>query len=402
MSDLTLRLLRDGYRAVERDRADRGGGTTYVSRMLGRRAVVLGGEAGARVFYDEAVVERGGAIPPPLGWLLFGRGAVHSLDDEEHRSRKAMFLGLLGPQQVSACADLAHQRLEHVAEGWSGRDVDLHDELVVAYGGAVLQWVGVDLAELRLRDLSRRYATIVDGFGFAGPFVYARAWAARRATDRWARDLVRDVRAGTTEAAPGTVLAAIAASDLDDRTAAVELGNVVRPTTAVSWLGVHAAVALAEADGDLRRRLADPDPAHDALRWSFAQEVRRTTPFVPALAGRVRSLTTHDGVELRPGDHVVLDVRGIDLDDAHYPDPVAFRAARFDGHEPGAYDLVPQGGGPPDGHRCPGESLTLQLLVRTVLVLAGADVPIAASGDHAADLRRIPTRPQVSVGGSSG
>lgn len=397
MSDLTLRLLRDGYRAVERDRAARGGAATYVSRMLGRRAVVLGGESGARVFYDESVVERSGAIPPPLGWLLFGRGAVHSLDDQEHRSRKAMFLGLLGPEQVSACADLAHERLVRAAEGWAARDVDLHDALVIAYGGAVLQWVGVDRAELSLRDLSRRYATIVDGFGFAGPVVYARAWAARRATDRWARDLVRDVRRGAVSPGTGTVLAAIAASDLDDRTAAVELGNVVRPTTAVSWLGVHAASALAGMPDDERARLADP--AEDALRWSFAQEVRRTTPFVPALAGRVRRPTTHEGVELRPGDFVVLDVRGIDLDDAHYPDPVAFRAERFEQRTANDYDLVPQGGGRPEGHRCPGESLTLQLLVRTVQVLAGVDLPIA--GGHS-DLRRIPTRPQVSVGGSSG
>ena len=393
MTDLTLRLLRDGYRAIERDRAARGGATTYESRMLGRRAVVLGGASGAQVFYDDAVVRRKAAIPPPLAWLLFGRGAVHGLDDTDHLARKEMFLGVLGPEQVADCARAAGAELARASAVWRGRDVDLHDELVVAYGTAVLRWVGVDLATLRLRDLSREYARIVNGFGFAGP-AYVRAWVARRRTDRWARELVADVRQGRSTAPDGSVLSVIAASDLDDRLAGVELGNVVRPTIAVSWLGVHAARALAEVDDDTRRRLAGDDADAEALRWSFAQEVRRTTPFVPALTGLVRRRSSHAGVALPPRHHVVLDVCGINLDPERYPDPLAFRADRFLHDAPGRYDLVPQGGGEPTGHRCPGESLTLQLLVRTTEVLAGLRMDVPTGGP---DLGRIPTLPDAQT-----
>jgi fatty-acid peroxygenase len=392
VTDLGIRLRRDGYLAIERDRVARAGATTYESRLLGRRAVVLGGEAGARLFYDESVVEREGAVPPPLAWLLFGRGAVHGLDDEPHRDRKAMFVGVLGPEQVGRCAALVRARLDQVVPGW-GADTDVHDELVVAYGTSVLEWAGVDLPRADLVRLSRTYARIVAGFGFVGPGTYARAWAARRRTDRWAAAYVADVRHGRRQAAPGSVLATIAGSDLDDRTAAVELGNVLRPTVAVSWLGVHAAAALAGTGPAERSILAEPTAVD--RRWSFAQEVRRTAPFVPALAGRARAAATHDGTELRPGDRVVLDVRGIDLDPDRYPDPLAFRGDRFLGDEPGPYDLVPQGGGPIDGHRCPGESMAMQLLVQTVAVLAASDTPVSAGEP---DLGRIPTLPRVSVG----
>ncbi|WP_139983777.1 cytochrome P450 [Nocardioides litoris] len=392
--DLALRLRRDGYAALDRDRQARGGGTTYASRLLARRAVVLGGEEGARVFYDESVVERKGAVPPPLGWLLFGRGAVHSLDGGRHRTRKAMFTGRLGPEQVAACAALARERLEASLPDWDGSTADLHDRLAVAYGGAVLTWVGIDLDEDERRAWSRRYARIVGGFGFAGPRLYARAWRERTVTDRWARRLVTAVRAGELAPPEGSVLATIAATDLDDSTAAVELGNVVRPTIAVAWLGVHAAAALAGLPPQERALLAETT-AEDR-RWAFAEEVRRTTPFVPALAGRVRRRTKHGGVDLRVGDFVVLDVRGIDLDERHYPDPTEFRADRFAERRPTPYDLVPQGGGPLEGHRCPGESMTLQLLVQTTAVLAEVLTgPEASTPDP--DLGRIPTLPRLGL-----
>lgn len=182
VTDLGLRLLRHGYDAIERDRVHRSGAATYVSRMLGRRAVVLGGERGARVFYDEDVVERKGAVPPPLAWLLFGRGAVHGLDDGEHQARKTMFLDLLGPAQVAVCADLAEQRLRTAVDGWGGRRIDLQNELVESYGAAALTWAGVDAEWGELRRRSHQYARIVDGFGFSP--TYPRSWVARVRTDR--------------------------------------------------------------------------------------------------------------------------------------------------------------------------------------------------------------------------
>lgn len=387
MADLAWRLLRQGYDAVAADRVARGHRADFESRLLGRRAVVLRSPDGARAFYDESLVRRRDAIPAPLAWLLFGRGAIHGLDAPEHRDRKGMFLELLAPERLVPLVEAAEAELRAQVASWPGHKVEVYDELVRAYGRAVLAWAGVALeddADAR----SRQLATIVDGFGSAGP-AYARAWRARLAADRWTRRLVEDARGGRRPATTGTALDAIARSELPSPTAAVELLNVLRPTVAVAWLGTFAALRLTELP-EWRARLADPAGGRD--RFAFAQEVRRTTPFVPVLAGRVRRRAEINGLVVHPGDRLVLDVFGIDRDPARWPDPERFDPDRFLQTEPGAFDLVPQGGGSHvSGHRCPGESAALCLLDVTSRVLARVDYTLAdADVDHS----RISTLPR--------
>jgi fatty-acid peroxygenase len=398
MTDLALRLLHDGYGAIERDRAARGATGTYATRLLGRRTVVLTGASGARLFYDEDVMRRTGAIPPPLAWLLFGRGAVHALDGPDHRERKQLFLDAVDDPGAARVADVAADNLRAELAGAGSRPVAVHPMLVRSYGDAVLRWAGVDVDRAAADTLSARYAAIVDGFGFAGR-AYLRAWRERRRTDAWASSLVTAVRTGRVTPRPGTPLAAVAATDLPPRVAAVELGNMIRPTIAVSWLGTFAVAALATATtAEQRRRLARSHDARTpggdadaALLWSFAEEVRRTSPFVPALAARAVREVQHGGVRIREGDQVVLDVPGIDHDPDVYAEPQAFVADRFTSWHPGPFALVPQGGGYPTGHRCPGESITLRLVAATTQVLAEVDHRVV--GPRAADLRRIPTLP---------
>ena len=387
MTDLARGLLRDGYTAVARDREARGAGDDYAGRLLGRRALVVRSPGAVRTFYDEAIVRRKGAVPAPLAWLLFGRGAVHGLDGDEHRSRKALLMDLTAPAMLMPAIEAAERHLEATVAGWPARDeVSVFDALVSAYGRAAMEWVGLQLDDRDADRWSRRLAAIVDGFGFAGPAAYARAWRERRRCEHWARGIVCNVRGGLGVEA-GTPLARLAATDLDDRTAGVELLNLLRPTVAVAWLGTFAAARLAEHP-EWRERLR---PEHGGeVRLAFAQEVRRTTPFVPALAGKVRRRAEVGGLVARRGQRIVLDVVGVDHDPARWADPEEFRPERFLGATPGAYDLVPQGGGHPRGHRCPGESLTLCLLDVTSRILA--EVPYdVVSGE--VDRRRMPTLP---------
>jgi fatty-acid peroxygenase len=389
MTDLAVLLHRHGYDAIDIDRQARDAGPTYRSRLLGRRAVVLGGVHGAKAFYDESLVERRGAVPAPLAWLIFGRGAVHGLDDDLHRDRKLMFLEALSVEKVGAlCADV-RRRLEAARAGWAGREVSLHDELVAVYGGASLSWAGIDLPDEEAERLSRRLAAIIDGFGFTAA-AYSAAWRERLRVNHWAAGLVRDVRAGKVFAPSGSAVAEIAHNDqLDARTAGVELVNVLRPTVAVSWLGTFAGAALADHP-EWRRRLADGGAAGE--RYAFAEEVRRTTPFAPALAGKARRDRRIEGLDVRRGDRLVLDVIGIDHDPAVWTDPNEFRPDRFLTSEPGAFEMVPQGGGHPSGHRCPGESIALGLLAETARVLAATDYDVTPPARP--DRTRIPTLPQ--------
>jgi fatty-acid peroxygenase len=387
--ELTLRLLRRGYTALP----GLGSGEAVPARMLGRRALVVRGAEGARVFYDPSLARRKHAIPAPLALLLFGRGAVHGLDDEAHAARKRMFLGLLDDAAVATVAARARAELAQAASYWPLRPrVVVADELVEAYGAAVLSWSGAGLPAGERRRRAHMMAQIVDGFG-AARGTYGRAWLARARADRWATGLVRDVRRGRRRPPEGSPLHEVALGagrDLAAWTAGVELLNVLRPTVAVSWLGCFAVLAL-QQHPQWRDRVRDDARA----RRAFAQEVRRTAPFVPALTARARRDLVWHGQRLPAGRRLVLDVRGTNLDPAVWPDPETFDPGRFLGREPDAYEMVPQGGGPVTGHRCPGEGLTLALLEATLEVVAGLDLEVRSGAD--VDLTRMPTTPSDGV-----
>ncbi|MDH2414602.1 cytochrome P450 [Nocardioides sp. CER19] len=387
-NDLALKLWREGYRALPAERLRHEDPDAFAGSLLGRRTAVVRGPAGARLFYDDAVVSRRRAMPAPLAGLLFGRGAVHGMDDRAHAERKEMFMDLLADERIAPLASAACDDLRRRADSWRGREVVVFDELAETYGAAVLRWAGVDLSPADARRWSRRLAAIVDGFGFAGR-AYPRGWAARVLADRWATRLVEDTRSGRRTPEPGTVLAVIAGSELPARVAGVELLNVLRPTVAVAWLGTFAVLALAEHP-QWAAQLRGPDA--DPRRVAFVHEVRRLYPFVPALAGRVTCPVKAGDVDLGPGDRIVLDVVGTDQDPQQWRAPGEFLPERFQDLDPDPYAFVPQGGGDPaTGHRCPGEPLTVRLLADTVGVVADLDLQVVSRPAY--DPTRMPSCP---------
>lgn len=399
-SDLAWRLFRDGYRALPEERRRRDGAHAFAARLLGRRAVVVRGEDGARLFYDSDVVARTGAVPAPLAWLLFGRGAVHGMDGWAHRARKAMFLDLLTPERVDPLVASVRNRLEERMSRW-GQGAAVYDELVEVYGGAVLSWAGIRLDDTEAAHISHRLAEIVGGFGFAGT-AYLRGWRSRLVLERWARRLVRDTRDGSSLIRRDSPLAIIAGHvEIDDRTAAVELLNILRPTVAVTW---PATMAIA----DLLHRPDREEIATTDRLEPYVHECRRLQPFVPALAGRARRSTQHAGIEIRPGDRILLDVIGTHTDPRTWAAPTdgdgtevtSFDIDHFDRGEPAPYAFVPQGGGDPrTGHRCPGEPLTVRLLQTTLRAVVEHSLRSLSSGHL--DVSRIPARhaPPLHVAG---
>lgn len=391
--DLAIALLQKGYRALP----GLGARAAVVPvRLLGRRALVVRGPEQVRRFYDNDLITRRGAVPPPLAWLLFGRGAIHGLDGAEHLHRKRLFLDLLDDDAARDMAGRVRRRLTNRLRAEAGHAPRVFDLLVEAYGDAALEWAGLEPDHA----VSHRLAAIVDGFGGAGR-AYPKAWHARRQIDAWARALVREARAGRHG---GTPLAQVAAwRDVKGRllpvpVAAVELVNLLRPTVAVAYLGAFAVLALDEHP-DWLTRLADPDA--DELRRAFAHEVRRTFPFVPALAGRTRQDSTWGGLRLGRGRRVILDVPGTNLDEASYPGAARFDPERFVDREIGPYDYVPQGGGHADaGHRCPGEPTTVAILDATLEVFARSSWHGLPERGH--DPERIPSRERLTllVGGA--
>lgn len=373
------------------------------TRLAGRRALVVGGEHGAELFYDRSRLSRAGAIPLPTARTLFGRGAVHGLDGVAHDVRKALFVSLLTPEAVADVRDRAGRAWEAAIEQWTpGRPVALQPQAAVVLAEAVLGWAGVPTTAAQLPVRARDLWQVVDGFGSFGPRLVA-AYRARRRSERWLGEAVRAARADPASAAP--VLRALLehrdsdGTRLDDHTAVVELHNLVRPTVAVSWFVTYSALTLA-GDPELRERLARGEPADTE---AFAHELRRLHPFVPVLAATADLDFTWQGHQVRRGDLVVLDVFGSHHDPASWPDPAAYRHERFLGREPGPFELLAQGGGDArTGHRCPGERLAVELVkdaghrlaaARWSLQPASTAASTAASrGWSQPSLRRMPPR----------
>jgi fatty-acid peroxygenase len=364
-------------------------------RLLGRPATVVAGETGVRLFYDESAVQRQGATPRQLSHSLFGDGAVHSLDGLAHRQRKAMFMELLTPEAAASIASVAARRCRLLASEWRpGERVVLFDTAVQVFGAAVCEWAGIP-AERVGSNLASDLATIVDGFGSVGPR-YLRARLARRRVDRWAAALITDVRRGTVAVPARCALDVIATHrDLHEtllppRVAGVELLNILRPTVAVAYFAAFTGLALHDHP-QWRDRLED-EPTLEA----FAQEVRRYYPFVPVLAARTRTALTWHDRRLPAGERLILDVYGTLHDERHWANASQFDPSRFRNGHPDPTVLIPQGGGPPTGHRCPGERVALDLIKTTARVLAALDYDLPPQ-DLAVSLRRMPTRPRSGV-----
>jgi fatty-acid peroxygenase len=394
----SLLLMSKGYGWLP-DKRRQLGRRTVPTRLGGLKVLAIEGPDATRFLYDEGHVRRAHAVPEPVQATLFGKGAVHTLDGEMHRVRKAMFVALLMREDgIAALVEQATDAWDAAAVGWRGRRIVLLDESAQVIAGAVCRWAGVPIPDDEVPALARDLVALVDGFATGGP----RHWRARRARGRreaWLAQLVTDVRSGEAAVPAGSAVDVVArhtdadGEHLDPHVAAVELLNIIRPTTAVAWFVAYSGHALVRWP-EHRERLASGDPAF-AEAW--AHEVRRFYPFAPFIGGRAPQETEYDGQRVPRNSVVLLDLYGQNHDEDLWPDPYAFRPDRFLGEPISPHSLVPQGGGDPHtGHRCPGEQLTVGLLSALAVRLARLDVDVPEQ-DLGISLRRIPARPASGV-----
>jgi fatty-acid peroxygenase len=398
--DSTVTLMVKGYGWLP-DLMRRSGGAPVHTHVLGRRAVALHGPDAVRFFYDEQHIRRRSALPGPVLDTLFGHGAVHTLDGRTHEARKALFLTLL--KDASAVSELtrrAGEEWDSARPAWSERsEIELFTESSVVISRAVCAWAGVVLDDEEAQRTAHDMVAMIDGFATAGP----RHWRARRARARQESRLGQHIEeareregATVTGAQPkaGYPLRAVAlhrdehGEPLDTRTAAVELLNIIRPTVAVAWYVAFAAHALHRWPH--HREQLRKDPAYAA---AFAHELRRFYPFVPFVGGLAATDLEWQGEEIPEDTLVLLDVYGLHHDPALWPHPYAFDPSRFVNRSWDTDALIAQGGGDAaQGHRCPGEDITLALLTQLTPRLAALDYGVPLQ-DLTIPLSRLPTRP---------
>ena len=390
-------------------RRARAGARAVPMRLLGRDALFVRGAEGVSLFYDESRIRRHGAMPAFVQETLFGHGSVHSLDGDEHRHRKATFVDVAYEDaQVERLTPYLEHEWQVERDAWvdGTSDRSAYDAAVGALGRAVMRWSGVPGTPAAKTRWAARLAQVVDGFGvpYSPEFVMAvlnRGWS-----DRHAERLIEAVRAAELEADEGTALYEWAWHRdengvlLTPRRAGIELQNVLRPMIAVARFVAFAAKQLHDHP-EWRARIAAESAERNALvggplATAFAQEIRRTSPFVPMLPGWAITDVELDGERVPAGGRVVLDILGTDTDARSWRFPEKFDPERFVGLDD--YEalrvFIPHGGGDvATGHRCPGEKLAIAGLAGAIAALSDPRVTILDEGLEV-NSRRLPTKPR--------
>lgn len=394
--DNTLALLAEGYCFMKRRHAALQS-DAFSTRLMLRRALCVRGEDAARMFYQPGRFTRRGALPPTVLTLLQDYGSVAVQDGDMHHGRKAMLMGLFGPLERQRLVALAEAQWQERFARWQRQPrVVVFEEAQHVLCRAACEWIGLPpLDDAESAKRTRELAAMIDAAGSAGPRNW-RAQLMRNRTEHWARALVDAVRAGRVQPPPQSPLCVIAGHRdadgmlLNRRHAAVELINLLRPTVAVARFIAFAVLALHEHP-ESRARIAAGDDGHAAM---FTQEVRRYYPFFPAVAGRALHDFDWRQMRVEKGTWVLLDLYGTNHDPALWSDPENFRPGRFERHEESGFALIPQGGGDPyAGHRCPGESSTIDLVTSALKLFAGAIAYEVPPQDLSVSLRRMPTLP---------
>lgn len=396
--DQSQALLSEGYRYLG-NRFQRHGSDVFQATLMRRRATCVMGEDAARMFYTPGRFTRRGALPPTTVMLLQDYGSVMMLDGEAHRVRKAMVMSLMTPQHMDQLyrlvADAWYTRLPE----WERRDsVVLHDEAQLLLCRAAAEWAGVELDDEALHARTEEFAAMIEGSASVGPRNW-RGMILRNRTERWAKGLIEDVRAGRIAPPAGSALDVIAShrdadgEEISADAGAVELINFIRPTVAVARYLAFGALALHQHPQYRDAIAAGGDAAQHVV-----QEVRRFYPFIPAMGGRALTPFEWRGQRFEPDDWVLLDLYGTNHDPRLWEQPNRFHPERFEGWDGNAYTLIPQGGGDYlEGHRCPGEWITIGI-IGTLLELyvssMRCDVP---RQNFWIDLGRVPALPASGV-----
>jgi fatty-acid peroxygenase len=387
-------LFSEGYEFIS-NRCRRFESDLFATRIMLRKAICMQGAEAAEQFYHPGRFTRRGALPLFALTLIQDLGSVMVLDGEDHLRRKQMFLSLMSPEAISRLAERTVFYWRESVREWEGkRKVTLLHDAYVPLCAAICEWTGLTLSDRTIRRRAAEFEAMIEGTGAIGPRNWEGHWKRAR-TERWMRRIVRRIRSGKMQVPKSSAAYLISTFQdrngrlLDEKSAAVELINILRPTVANARYIVFAAMAL-HAHPEWRTRLRQSD---DGLGL-FVDEVRRCYPFIPLIGGRVLSEFTWRDHTFRKKDWVLFDLYGTNHDSQIWTDPQNFRPERFRERNIGPYDLVSHGAGDRRvTHRCPGEWITIELMKTIVRVMVREMSYEVPSQDLTIDLARIPALP---------
>ncbi|HKE14160.1 MAG TPA: cytochrome P450 [Kofleriaceae bacterium] len=353
-------------------------GNVWKTRILGDTVVFFAGPAAFSFFMNPENFTRQSGSPRFLQELLHS-DAVPFLDGERHRTRKRLLLSAFSSRALDGYLPGIFAVIERFATRWAS-----DGEKAVA---GDLQQLGFDVADHLFAASDPGSSNVESAADFTAmnrgafsppvklPFTaYGKAVKARDRLRAYIKRQVaeRDGKGtalGVLKAARGPGGEKLTAEELEIELLHFFFAAHGGLTAALAWLlvvlGEHpdlAARLRAEADGVL----GDGPPTVSqvgqlASARAVSREVLRAYPIAPiTFFGVALRDLEHDGFAIRAGWKGAGAIWATLQDGTTFRDPTAFRGERLGDESVRALPanaFVPQGGGPPEGHRCAGEAL---------------------------------------------
>ena len=397
--DDTLTLLSHGYEFIGK-RCDELGSKIFRTRLMAQPVVCVTGRDAAEMFYGGGHFTRRGAMPSSTLRLLQDKGSVQLLDGDEHRHRKAMFMSMMTPQNITGICRLVRENWLNRLDDWQRLDhIVFFDEIRSILTIAACEWAGLPTANQPIHDIKNQIVAMLDNAGSFGPANW-QATLERHNMEKWIAGIVEALRSEELilpTNCPANVVAFFKDRDGDLITvgeATAEIINLLRPIVAIGRYIVFIVHALETQKDGFNADLLN----YDAGREAFAEEVRRFYPFFPMIGGRVSEDFEWQGHRFKEGQWVILDIYGSNHDRQTFIDPDGFDPTRFQSGREDNFSLIAQGGGDPNiTHRCPGERMTIEVMKMATEILTQKMFYDLPDQDLTYSLGDLPTAPKSGI-----
>ncbi|WP_096550158.1 cytochrome P450 [Ureibacillus thermosphaericus] len=361
--DHSLALLKEGYEYILNRRKSLQT-NIFETRILGKKAICMGGKEAAQLFYDQTKFQRQDAVPNRIIETLFGKNSVQTLDGVAHRHRKKMFMNVLTKEKINEFLDIAKLEWEKALDQWSKEtEIIFYEEMKTLLCKAAFKWIGYPPhekdTEILMNEIGAMFETPI-AFGL-------QHWIGRNKRNQLEKKmekLIEKIRSNEVQVQSESILHQFVfykdlnGSLLDVETVAVEIINILRPIVAISIYINFIVMALSQFPHERVKLKNTPDYIH-----LFIQEVRRFYPLVPVAAAKAKSSFTWNGYAFHEGTLVLLDIYGTNHDSNIWVNPDEFQPERFAQWQDDQFSFIPQGGGRYETtHRCPGEQLTIEAM----------------------------------------
>lgn len=352
-------------------------GLVWKTKILGSTVVFFNGPKAFTFFLDPENFTREKGSPPHIRELLHP-DAVPFIDGERHRARKRLLLAAFTPEALASYVPGLEKLVRRYLATWETRDEQrLNPELAqLAFDMANVLFAAADPDVSDTRNAAD-FETMIRGT-FAPPVklpftAYGKALHARDRLRAYIKDAVatrggEGTALGALKAARGPAGEALSSEELEIELLHFFFAAHGGITAVFAWL----LVILGQRPDVLARVKAEVDALPSGpltlerlggLRYTAAvgRELRRSYPIAPGtFFGVAKKDLEYDGHRIAKGWTAVGAIWTTLQDGATFTDPAKLDPDRmadaaFAALPENAY--VPQGGGPREGHRCPGEVL---------------------------------------------